>query len=148
MLSEWFVSPSTITSNIAQSIDNTSFCKMYIYFIGIIFDRGILELIWLFVGGLLVITEDISCRNHTPILYYYVLLQIILGGFITSILLIWMVSSSLCPLQVARFLTCCYGMECDILGLLPRHLFQKLLTMHNSFVTTQNNQNNQYNEYQ
>lgn len=30
-------------------------------------------------------------------------------------------------------MTCCYGMECDILGLLPRHLFQQLLTMHNSW---------------
>ncbi len=30
-------------------------------------------------------------------------------------------------------LTCCYGMECDVLGLLPRHLFQQLLTMHDSW---------------
>ena len=100
MLSEWFVSPSTITTNIAESIDNNLFCKMYIYFIGMIFDRGILELIWLFVGGLSIITEDITCRTHNPFLYYYVLLQIILGAFITLILISWMVSSSVCPLQV------------------------------------------------
>lgn len=37
-------------------------------------------------------------------------------------------------------MACCYGMECDILGLLPRHLFQRLLTMHSSL-------NNQY-QYQ
>ena len=40
-------------------------------------------------------------------------------------------------------MACCYGMECDILGLLPRHLFQRLLTMHNTW----NNQYNQYNPY-
>merc|ERR1712154_188390 len=107
-----------------------SFCKIYIYSIGILFDRGVLELMWLFIGGLSIMSEDSSCRHHTPILYYYVLLQIILGAFITSILILWMVSSSMCPLQVARLMACCYGMECDILGLLPKGLFNKLLTMH------------------
>jgi len=137
-LSEWFISPSTITTNIAESIDNAdsvrSFCcKTYIYSLGIIFDRGILELFWLFIGGVSIISEDTSCRAQNPILFYYVVLQMILGLFISSLLILWMVSSSACPLQVARLLTCCYGMECDILGLLPRHLFQQLLTMHHSW---------------
>ena len=99
MLSEWFVSPSTITTNIAESMED-KYCKLYVYIIGMIFDRGILELIWLFIGGLSIITEDITCRTHTPFLYFYVMLQIILGAFITSMLVCWMVSSSLCPLQV------------------------------------------------
>eukprot|EP00483_Globobulimina_turgida_P006533 UN06543 len=151
MLSEWFVSPSTITTNIAQSIDiendvNASiYCKLYIYFIGIVFDRGILELMWLFIGGLSIMTEDRLCRSNTPILFYYVLLQIILGAFITIILILWMVSSSLCPLQVARLMTCCYGMECDILGILPQHLFQQLLTIHNNLRNDNNNNGNNKN---
>jgi len=132
MLSEWCVSPSSISTHIAESADNV-YCKLYIYCVAILFDRGILELIWLFVGGLSIVTEDVSCRDHTPVLYYYVLLQIILGAVITFILVSWMLSSSWCPLQVARLLACCYGMECDILGILPRHLFQRLLTMHNTW---------------
>ena len=44
-------------------------------------------------------------------------------------------------LKVARLMACCYGMECDILGLLPRHLFQRLLTMHNTWNTRYNSYN-------
>jgi len=136
MLSEWLVAPSTMTTGIAESMadadscSSTAFwCRTYVYCVGILFDRGILELFWLFIGGISVVSEDAVCREGNPILYFYVVLQIVLGALLTALLVGWMLSSSLCPLQVARLLTCCYGMECDILGLLPRHLFQQLLAL-------------------
>lgn len=119
LLSEWCISPSHVTSLIIESLNNsmddsssTSVCfilrRVWIYFIGILFDRGILELIWLFVGIFTLLNESSKCSSRNPVIFFYVSLQVFLGFFITILLSIWMISSTFFPLQVMHHSIHCY----------------------------------------
>ena len=105
MLGEWIDSPSTVIARIIGLIEGRDgLCKQikktWVSLIGIIFDRGVLEFAWLIIGILTVWGEDKMCCAHHPVLYYYVSLQVILGIFLIFLLLVWLMTTTICPLQV------------------------------------------------
>mmetsp|Transcript_43250 Transcript_43250/g.53122 ORF Transcript_43250/g.53122 Transcript_43250/m.53122 type:complete len:361 (-) Transcript_43250:13-1095(-) len=140
LLSEWFESPSLITNNIALTLNenNKHLCKIYTYTIGIIFDRGVLEIIWLFIGGICLVNENISCKLNHPILYFYVTLQVILGIIITILIIFWMIISTFCPLSMARCMSMCYEVQCDILGFCPTGYYKNLINTQFNYFTNNN----------
>ncbi|ETO28465.1 hypothetical protein RFI_08665 [Reticulomyxa filosa] len=100
MVSEWLISPTHSTQKVAETLgQDQRYGKFWLKMVSCFCDRGMLELMWLFVGAISVASENQHCRRNVPLLFYYVMLQVLLGILALSILFIWIASTSLCPLQ-------------------------------------------------